>query len=101
MAKRHRARPRQRRTVDATHRTAPARVEREAAPVARAATHRPVRGSRTGYSRAAGAASGALDRAAGLERVFISKDLRRLALVVGIAMALLLVFGLLEGLLLK
>ena len=101
MAKRHRTRPRQRRPAEAAHRTAAPRVEREVAPVTRASTHRPVRSSRTGYSRAIGAPSGALERSAVLERTFISKDFRRLALVVGIAIALLVIFGVLEGVVLK
>lgn len=84
------------------------RPELEEAPVARTPTsatrtptHRTVRGSRTGYSRAAGAASNTLERAAVIERNFISKDLRRLGLVVGVALGLLLVFGVLEGVVLK
>ena len=101
MAKRHRTRPRQRRPAETAHRDAAPRVERETAAATRATAHRPARGSRTGYSRAMGAPSGALDRAALLERTFISKDFRRLALVVGIAIALLVSFGVLEGLLLK
>jgi len=36
-----------------------------------------------------------------LERNFISKDFRRLAIVVGIAIALLVIFGVLEGVVLK
>jgi hypothetical protein len=101
MAKRHRTRPRQRRPAETAHRAAPARVERETAPITRATTHRTVRGSRTGYSRAMGTPSGALERSAVLERSFISKDFRRLALVVGIAIALLVIFGVLEGVVLK
>jgi hypothetical protein len=107
MAKRHRTRPRQRRPVDSAHRTAAPRAEREEAPAARTTAsaartpaHRTVRGSRTGYSRAAGAASNTLDRAALLERNFISKDLRKLALVVGIALAILVIAGMLESTLL-
>ncbi len=101
MAKRHRTRPRQRRPAEAMHRTATPRVEREATPVTRTLAHRPVRGSRTGYSRAMGTPSGALERSAMLERNFISKDFRRLAIVVGIAIALLVIFGVLEGVVLK
>lgn len=101
MAKRHRTRPRQRRPAEAAHRTAAPRVEREATPVTRTTAHRPVRGSRTGYSRAMGSPSGALERSAVLERNFISKDFRRLGFVVGIAIALLVVFGVLEGVVLK
>jgi hypothetical protein len=76
------------------------RAAREAAPVARASAHRPVRGSRTGWSRASGVASGALTRAAVIERGFISKDFRRLAIVVGIALALLVLAGFAESALL-
>ena len=101
MAKRHRTRPRQRRPAEAAPRTAAPRVERETTPVTRTTAHRPVRGSRTGYSRAMGTPSGALERSAVLERNFISKDFRRLALVVGIAIALLVIFGVLEGVVLK
>ena len=101
MAKRHRTRPRQRRPAEAAHRAVAPRVEREIAPVTRTTAHRPVRGSRTGYSRAMGAPSGALERAALIERTFISKDFRRLTLVVGIAIALLVVFGVLEGMFVK
>jgi len=101
MAKRHRTRPRQRRPAEAAHRTAAPRVERETTPVIRTTAHRPVRGSRTGYSRAVGTPSGALERSAVLERNFISKDFRRLALVVGIAIALLIVSGVVEGVVLK
>jgi hypothetical protein len=99
MAKRHRTRPRQRHSVDAAHRAVAPRADREAAPAPRAA-HRPIRGSRTGYSRAAGAPSGALDRAAVLERGFIVKDFRRLGIVVAIALALLIAAGALESVLL-
>jgi hypothetical protein len=100
MAKRHRTRPRQRRPVESTHRPATPRPEREAAPVVRAAAHRTVRGSRTGYSRAAGVPSGSLERSAVLERNFILKDFRRLSIVVGTALALLIVAGVIEGILL-
>jgi hypothetical protein len=48
-----------------------------------------------------GAPSGTLERSAVLERNFISKDFRRLAIVVGIAIALLVVSGVVEGLVLK
>jgi hypothetical protein len=48
-----------------------------------------------------GTPSGALERAALVERNYISKDFRRLALVVGVALALLVVLGFLEGIVLK
>ena len=63
-------------------------------------THRPVRGSRTGYSRAVGVPSGALQRASVVERTFIVKDFRRLGIVVGVALALLVVAGFAESALL-
>ena len=99
MAKRHRTRPRQRHAVEAAHRPAAQRVEREAAPSARA-THRPSRAGRGGYARAAGAPSGALDRAAVLERSFVVKDFRRLGMVVAVALGLLVAAGAVESLLL-
>jgi hypothetical protein len=101
MAKRHRTRPRTRRGVEAARRAPAPRVDRDEAPVARSATHRPSRSSRTGYSRAAGAPSATLERAAMIERSFISKDFRRLALVVGISVALLIVAGILENVVIK
>ena len=76
------------------------RIEREVSDAPRAGTHRPVRGSRTGWSRAAGVPSGSLLRAAVIERGFISKDFRRLALVVGIGLALLVLSGFAESALL-
>jgi len=100
MAKRHRTRPRQRRAAESSHRATAPRVEREATVAQRAGTHRPIRGSRTGWSRAAGVPSGTLLRAATIERGFISKDFRRLGLVVGIALALLVLAGLAESALL-
>lgn len=99
MAKRHRTRPRARRSIEAARRTPATVTAREAAPTARAA-HRPVRG-RAGYGRAAGAPSQALERAAVSERLFVVKDFRRLGIVVAIALALLVVSGVVEGLLLK
>jgi hypothetical protein len=48
-----------------------------------------------------GTPSGALERSAILERTFISKDFRRLAIVVGVAIALLVVFGVIESIVLK
>jgi len=97
MAKRHRTRARQRRTAEAAHRAVAPRTETVAPP---RATHRPVRGSRTGYSRAVGVPSGALQRSSVIERTFIVKDFRRLGLVVGVALALLVVAGFAEGALL-
>jgi len=76
------------------------RPEREVAATPRAGSHRPIRGSRTGYSRAAGAPSGALLRSAVVERGFIFKDFRRLSIVVGVALVLLVVAGFAESALL-
>jgi hypothetical protein len=70
------------------------RTEAVAAP---RTTHRPVRGSRTGYSRAVGVPSGALQRASLVERGFIVKDFRRLVLVVGVALVLLVVAGIAQS----
>ncbi|MEP6693459.1 MAG: hypothetical protein ABJB39_02325 [Chloroflexota bacterium] len=74
----------------------PRTAEREAAP--RSTGYR-ARGSltRSGYSRAAGAPSVALERASLLERTFVAKDFRRLAITVAIALALLIVAGLVES----
>ncbi len=99
MAKRHRTRPRTRR-VEAERRTPATAAERESTPATRPA-HRAVRTSRAGYSRAAGTPSQALERAAVAERAFVVKDFRRLGIVVGIALVLLVASGLVEGLLLK
>ena len=98
MARRHRSRSRTRRSVDQTHRAV---APRESAPSPRAATHRPTRVGRSGYSRAVGTPSASLERAAVLERGFIAKDFRRLAIVVGVALALLVVSGVLESVLLR
>ena len=98
MARRHRSRSRTRRSVDQTHRPV---APRESAPAPRAVTHRPTRVGRSGYSRAVGTPSASLERAAFLERGFIAKDFRRLAIVVGVALALLVLFGVLESVLLR
>lgn len=99
MAKRHRTRPRQRHAVEAAHRPATPRAEREANPSVRG-THRAARTGRSGYSRAVGAPSGALDRSAVLERSFVVKDFRRLGMVVAVALGLLVAAGAIESLLL-
>jgi len=98
MARRHRSRSRTRRSVDQTHRAV---APRESAPAPRDVTHRPTRVGRSGYSRAVGTPSASLERAAVLERGFIAKDFRRLAIVVGVALALLVLFGVLESVLLR
>jgi hypothetical protein len=53
--------------------------------------------TRLGYSRAAGTPSAALERASLIERAFVAKDFRRLALTVAIALALLIAAGLIES----
>lgn len=49
--------------------------------------------ARTDEPRAIGAPSAALERAAGLERVHVVKDSRRLGITVGVMLALLVVSG--------
>lgn len=113
MAKRHRGRTRARRepTVQ-RHAVAPERTERaerEASPVPRPAAARPghrpprsaVRSSRSGYARAAGDPSQALERAAVAERTFVTKDFRRLGLVIAACVVLLIVSGIVEGMLVR
>ena len=101
MSKRHRSRSRTRRSGDQTHRAPVSRVERETSPAARSGAHRPTRFSRTGYSRAVGAPSASLERASVLEGGFIVKDFRRLGVVVAVALALLVVAGLVESVALR
>jgi hypothetical protein len=97
MARRNRTRSRSRRDATAARRAAtPRPIEREVAP--RPTGYR-ARGSATrlGYSRAAGAPSAALERSSLLERAFVAKDFRRLAITVVISLALLVVSGLVES----
>ena len=108
MAKRHRGRTRARREAPPAQRRAVTperseRVEREESPVPRPAArpaHRPARGAarptRAGFSRASGDASAALQRAAIAERTFVSKDFRRLGLVIVVCAVLLVVSGFVE-----
>ena len=63
--------------------------------------HRTARVSRGGYARALGAPSPSLERAAVLERGFIAKDFRRLAVVIVVALVVLVAAGFLESALLK
>lgn len=87
-------RSRPRRSVEAGRRASSVRpqlVERE---TARPAPSRLRYGSRSGTARAIGAPSASLERAAALERSFVLKDFRRIALVVAIALALLVASGL-------
>ncbi|TMC44720.1 MAG: hypothetical protein E6J23_06785 [Chloroflexi bacterium] len=99
MAKKHRVRARSRRAVEASRRASavrPSAPEREQPQSPRVATAgRPARyGSRTGTSRAVGAPSQGLERAAAWERGYVTKDFRRMAIVVAIAIALLIAAGL-------
>jgi len=99
VAKKHRVRARSRRAVEASRRASavrPSAPEREEQQPSRPLTaSRPTRyGSRTGTSRAVGAPSQGLERAAAWERGYVTKDFRRMAVVVVIALALLVVAGL-------
>jgi hypothetical protein len=97
LARRSRTRTRSRRDTTASRRaTSPRPDEREAAP--RPTGYR-ARGSATrlGYSRAAGAPSATLERASLVERAYVAKDFRRLAITVAIALALLIAAGLIES----
>lgn len=105
MAKRHRTRPRTRRAIESARRTPAPHVERETPPAAAPAAvrrdaHRPVRGTRGGYSRALGEPSASLDRAAVLERSFVSRDFRRVGLVVVVSLVVLVLAGFAESALL-
>jgi hypothetical protein len=94
VAKKHRVRARSRRAVEASRRASaarPASVEREPS---RPAPARSRYGSRSGTSRAVGAPSASLERAASWERGYVVKDFRRIAIVIVIAVALLVVSGL-------
>jgi len=98
VAKKHRVRTRSRRAVEASRRASAARPaategEQPTRPAAIARTTR--YGSRTGTSRAVGAPSQGLDRAAAWERGYVTKDFRRMAIVVVVALALLVAAGLL------
>ena len=97
MAKKHRVRARSRRAVEASRRASaprPLAPEREQ-PSRPAAVARTTRyGSRSGTSRAVGTPSQSLERAAVWERGYVTKDFRRMAVVVAIALALLIAAGL-------
>jgi hypothetical protein len=82
--------------VASQHATSPRPVDRETAP--RPTNYR-ARGSvtRLGFSRAAGAPSAVLERASLVERAFVAKDFRRLAITVVIALVLLVAAGLIES----
>lgn len=102
MARRQRTRARTRRGTEAArHTPAPIRSERDDTPATRSAAHRPSRGSRTGYSRAAGAPSAALERSAVMERAFVVKDFRRVGIVVAISLVVLILAGFIEGMIVR
>ena len=98
MAKKHRVRARSRRAVEASRRasaprpTAATEREQPSRPAAVARTARYA--SRSGTSRAVGTPSPSLERAAAWERGYVTKDFRRMAIVVVIALALLVAAGL-------
>ena len=95
MAKRSRVRARARRPVE----TAPQRIERErpdrARPRYRGAPLPP------GGSHAVGTPSATLERAAALERAYVVKDFRRLAIVVAVMLVLLVASGFVVNALVK
>jgi hypothetical protein len=99
MARRNRTRSRSRREALAARRaTTPRLVEHDAGQ--RPTGYRPRAAGaapRLGYSRAAGAPSAALERASVVERAYVVKDFRRLSITVGLAMLLLIAFGLLQS----
>jgi hypothetical protein len=96
VAKKHRVRARSRRAVEASRRASAARPlapehEQPSRPVTSPRSAR--YGSRTGTSRAVGTPSATLERAAAWERGYVTKDFRRMAIVVVIALALLVAAG--------
>jgi len=94
VAKKHRVRARSRRAVEAARRASAPRVTTFEREPTRTTVARPQRyGSRSGTSRAVGAPSAALERAASWERGYVVKDFRRIAIVVVIALALLIASG--------
>lgn len=99
MSRRNRTRSRSRREALASRRaTTPRAVEHETAPRttgyrARASGAAP----RLGYSRAAGAPSATLERASLVERLYVVKDLRRLAVTIAIAIVLLIAAGMAQS----
>jgi hypothetical protein len=97
VAKKHRVRARSRRAVEASRRASAARPVTPEREISRpTTTTRTTRyASRSGTSRAVGAPSAALERAAAWERGYVTKDFRRMAIVVVIALALLVAAGLL------
>jgi hypothetical protein len=97
VAKKHRVRTRSRRAVEASRRAStprPATTEREPLPRPGITSRTTRYGSRSGTSRAVGTPSAGLERAAAWERGYVTKDFRRMAIVVVIALALLVAAGL-------
>ena len=87
-------RARSRRAVEAARRASAPRPETVDHALPRASAPRAPRyASRTGTARAIGAPSAALERAAGAERGFVSRDFRRIAVVLAISVALLIASG--------
>jgi len=95
MAKKHRVHARSRRSLEAARRATaprPASPERDGArPAVRAGR---VIG-RTGAGRAVGTPSASLERAAALERAYVVRDFRRIAVVIAISLGLLVASGVL------
>jgi hypothetical protein len=102
MARRQRGRTRARRAQDAASRhPATARpVERDYGAGSRG-VHRTARVSRSGYARAVGEPSQSLEKAAVLERGYIAKDFRRLAVVIVVSVIVLIIAGYLESTFIK
>jgi hypothetical protein len=98
VAKKHRVRARSRRAVEASRRASaprPATAEHEVSSRPATPSRTTRYGARSGTSRAVGAPSAGLERAAAWERGYVTKDFRRMAIVVVIALALLVAAGLL------
>jgi hypothetical protein len=87
-------RSRPRRSIEAGRRASVPRPQVAERDIARPVPSRLRYGSRSGFARAIGAPSASLERAAALERSFVLKDFRRIAVVVAIALALLVASGL-------
>jgi len=102
MARRQRGRTRARRAQDAASRHAPtARPPERDFGAGSRSVHRTARVGRTGFARAVGEPSPSLERAAVLERGYIAKDFRRLALVIAISVVVLIAAGYLESTFIK
>jgi hypothetical protein len=88
MPKRNRVRARARRPLETTARPERAELERSDRPLPRRS-----RSAVTGPVRATDAASPVLERAAAAERSYVMKDVRRLGLVAGVMLLLLIASG--------